>query len=305
MSTDPLSNYRRIVLLLVGLCGPAVASAEKLLRWKLVPHDEIHVEIDQEVKAETSLMGNQANTSARMKIDMNWQVRQVSSDGVAEIQQSIDRFRMRLMAPGHGAIDLDTAAPDPPDAMAQMLMENVRPMVGLKILQEMNNLGEILGVRLSPEAERQLQQDQAGPLKDMFSPEGVKSLMSQSTAVLPEQPVSPGDTWSGSTTTQSPVGDMRMDLNYTYRGTIDFNGRPVERIDVGLQLHLDDPPTVSGIRVELTEQSGEGIMLFDASAGRFVQSRIRQDLTLNTRLGQADNVQKMSTSMQIDFQSGN
>ena len=305
MPTDPQTICRSFILLLACVATPSVVSGEKLLRWNLVPSDVIRVQIDQEVQAETSLMGNEANTSAHMTIDMNWQVRQVSADGVAEIQQSIDRFQMKLVAPGHGPIELDTAAANPSDPMGQMLLENVRPMIGLKILQQMNNRGEILNVRLSPEAEQRLQRDQPGPLQEMFSPEGVKSLMNQSTAVLPEQPVSPGDTWTGSSTTQSPAGDMRMDLSYVYRGTIDFGGRPVERIDVGLQMHLGDSPPAGGVQIELTDQSGEGIMLFDAAVGRFVQSRIRQNLTLNTKLGEANNVQKMSTNMQIDFRSEN
>jgi hypothetical protein len=272
------------------------------------------VAIHQDIEAQVALMGREMKSSASMSLLMNWQVQHVAADSTAEIQQSIDRFCMKMSSPGSETVEIDTANPQAASGMGKMLLDNIQPMIGLKILQQMNSRGEILDVRLSDEAQRQLQSGAgAGELQQVFSADGLKSLMSQSAAVLPEHPVKPGDTWQGTAESPSPAGDLVINLSYLYRGTVPREGRPLEQIDVTLKMDVDQPENGGNPQLRITEQSGSGSMFFDAQAGRFAYTELHQDLTLETTMIPAAakdshpnapvQVQKIATDMRIEFRS--
>ncbi|HEY6565532.1 MAG TPA: DUF6263 family protein, partial [Pirellulaceae bacterium] len=142
-----------------------------------------------------------------------------------------------------------------------------------------------------------------GGLREVFSADGMKAMLSQSAAVLPERPVRPGDTWQGMTETKSPVGTLVMQLDYTYRGAEQRAARSVERIDIAVTMRIADATKENGLEVSVTDQESQGTMYFDAAAGRFVESRLRQRMTLATKMGETSQEQKLKTDMSIQFQT--
>jgi hypothetical protein len=170
----------------------------------------------------------------------------------------------------------------------------------------MTNRGEILDVKLTPDAQAKLAKQPTGAqLKEMFSKEGMKSLLHQAATVLPEKPVKPGDSWKGTTETKSPVGKLVMDMTYTYRGTVMDSGRPLERIDVGMMVRFAKQANEMGLNVSVKEQKNAGALFFDAELGRFVRTEMRQTMTLVTSIGPKEHQQSLDTMLTMKFANAN
>ncbi len=286
------------LLLSVILAGSSEAQGPKLLRWKLKSGDAMDVILQQTVDAEQSIFGNELKSKADMQLDMRWLVRSVSPEEVAEIQQSVEHIRMKMEAPGTGSVEFDSSSAKDLSGMAKVLYDNVQPMIGLHILQRMNSRGEILDVRLSDEAQQKLKA--SGAAQQILAKEDIESMLAQSAAVLPVKPVRPGESWEGATTSKSPLGALAMKMKYTYRGTVQHAGRALDQIDVAIQMQIEEASN-QGMSVAIKEQGSQGSMFFDEVAGRFVESEFSQNLTLQTKIGDAMQEQKLATKMHIQF----
>ena len=280
------------------------ADAQKLLRWKLQAGESLRLTFDQDMIMETSIMGNEIKSTADMAMVLNWNVRQVGSDGVADIVQSIERLHMKMQTPGGDPVEYDSAQPTQPQGLAKTLADSIQPLVGIEFVQRMNDRGEIIDVRLSDRGVAQLATAPAATqLQEIFSKQGMKSLLHQAATVLPEGPVKPGDRWKGVSETKSPVGKLVMDMTYTYRGTEIRDGRPLERIDVEVKVGFGEGPNALGLDVDVKEQQNSGSMYFDVAAGRFTDSVLRQSMTLETAVGEKTHRQKLDTQLRMRFAS--
>lgn len=297
-----LHMFRRPLAILVAITCISAVNADKLLRWKLHPGQTLQVQFIQEMGLETKLLDQPVQTSADMAMQMTWQVQRILPEGVAETKQSIDRVWMAMESPGSPPVSYDSAKSEELQGVAKTLADSIEPMLGIEFLQQMDARGEILDVRLTDAAQQKLAQSPgATDMNDMFSKEGLRSLLSQAATVLPEKAVAPGTQWTGTSETKSPVGNLRMENTYIYRGTETRNGRELERIDVTMQVFFDRTDNSVGLKVDVSDQQNSGTMYFDATAGRFVESTIHQKMTLATAVGQQTYQQKLDTQLRMVF----
>ncbi len=252
----------------------------------------------------TSIMGTELKSAANMGMVLRWNVQGVAADGTADISQSIQRLTMHMENPGGDPIQYDSASQDEPVGLGKTLAQNIQPLVGVEFTQTMSNRGEIVDVTLSPAAKASLAQAPAGAqLTEVFSKEGLKSLLHQAATVLPEAPVQPGDTWQGQSQTKSPVGLLVMNMTYTYRGTQIVDGKPLERIDVAVGVEFGQGPNALGLNVAVKEQQNAGTLYFDAAAGRFTHTELSQNMTLETKIGEKVHRQQLNTQLRMQFAS--
>ena len=305
----PARRFRLLKLTITALVAiafarsiPSEVAAQKVLRWKLQPGQQMQVQFDQDMAVTTSLMGNEMRSEADTGMVLSWDVRQVSSLGVAEIRQSIDRLTMKMHAPGSDPMIYDSAGAVPAEGIVKTLASAMDPLVGVEFTQQMSDRGEVLDVRLSPAAEKQLASAPTGAeLQEIFSREGLKTLLGQAATVLPQGPVQPGDTWTGTSESNSPVGKLHMDLTYTYRGTEIVDGQPLERIDVSVDVQFGKQNNEASLAVAMTGQESHGTMYFDAEAGRFVSTEMRQKMQLETTVGEHVHLQSLQTALRTRF----
>jgi hypothetical protein len=284
------------------LMPTSAVAAEKLLRWKLRPGELIRVTFDQDMKMQTSLLGNEMESAADMAMVMNWDVENVSGQGVAQIKQSIERLRLKMHTPGADPIEYDTAQQEKPQGLASSLANSLAPLIGMEFMQKMSDRGEILDVQLSESAAAALAKEPSGAqLQQIFSHDGLKALLNQTATVLPAEPVTPGDTWTGSSQNKSAVGTMVMEMTYTYCGSELHNGRLLERIDVQMDVSFGAGPNALGLNVDVKEQNNHGSLYFDADAGHFVNTTLQQSMTLETAIGDRVHRQQLSTVMEMTF----
>lgn len=277
---------------------------QKLLRWNLQRNETIQVLLSQKMMTAASIQGTELRSTVDMLMAMKWHVLAVDAHGTAQMSQSIDRMKMTMESPGFETVAYDSATATHATGPTQSIAASIEPLLGVKFIQTMNDRGEIVDLRLSKEAAEALDKVPSGAqLKEMFSQEGLKSLVTQAAAVLPEKPIRPGDTWRGQSETKSPAGNLKMNMRYRYFGTELRQGRPVEKIGVALQLSFVDGANPLGLSVQIKDQDNSGTLYFDSVLGQFVETSLHQNMTLQTKLGNQTHMQKLDMQLRMQFRS--
>jgi len=283
----------RIVLatLAAALWAAAVQPAfgAETLRWKFNPGETLRYTMVQERIQVTKPMAPELKTNQELKTSLNqtvtvnlhWSVKSVSSDGLAELSQTIDRVRTKVEAPG-SSFEFDSDSGKVPEGpIADQLVPLLKAIVAAEFTFKMNGRGELSDIKVPQKLLDALRQ--AGPAATaggMFSDEGLKNLISQSSLTLPEASLDRGKTWTQQTKVPVPMlGTMVMDKTYTFEGP--------DSKDAGLlQILLDnkvtlEPAADSNVAVKITSQEGKGQFSFDAQAGRVVSSRVDDRLQMS------------------------
>jgi len=275
----------RIVLsALAATLGAAAAQpthGAETLRWKFKPGETLRYTMVQETTQGMKAMGQEFKTSLNQTVDLHWSVKNVASDGVAELSQTIDRVRTRVEGPGNSFEFDSQAGKDPEGQIASLLTPMLKALVGAEFTFKMNGRGELSEIKVPQKLLDSLRK--AGPAANasgMFSEEGMKNLISQSSLTLAEGPLEKGKSWTQQAKVPVPMlGTMVMDKTYTFDG-------PSPKDPGLLQILLDtkvtlEPAADSNIAVKITSQKATGEFEFDPQAGRVVSSRVNDKLQMS------------------------
>jgi hypothetical protein len=235
----------------------------------------------QETTQGMKAMGQEFKTSLNQTVDLHWSVKNVASDGVAELSQTIDRVRTKVEGPGNSFEFDSQAGKDPEGQIASLLTPMLKALVGAEFTFKMNGRGELSEIKVPQKLLDSLRK--AGPAANasgMFSEEGMKNLISQSSLTLAEGPLEKGKSWTQQAKVPVPMlGTMVMDKTYTFDG-------PSPREAGLLQISVDtkvtlEPAADSNIAVKITSQQATGEFTFDPQAGRVVSSRVNDKLQMS------------------------
>jgi hypothetical protein len=279
--------FIRIVLwsLTAGLAATAAqpARGSETLRWKFKTGETLRYTMVQEMSQGMKAKGQEIKSSIKQTIDLHWSVKSINSDGVAELSQTIDRIRTKVEAPGPGSsFDYDSQGGKEPEAQnASPLIPLLKAQVGAEFEFKMNGRGELSEIKVPQKLLESLRQ--AGPLADaggMFSEEGLKNMISQSSLMLPEQPLEKGTSWTHQGKVPLPMlGTMMIDKTYTFDGpSLKEAGLDQVLLDTKVSLQ---PAADSNVAVKITAQKGTGEFAFDPQAGRVVSSRVNDKLQMS------------------------
>ena len=285
-----------LCLLVVGIglhLGSDNAKAEKTLRWKLKKGDAFDVEMIQDVNQQMNVQGNDVNITQKMSMYVTWAVVEIGDDSIIQMTQTIDRIVMDMTVPNVGDVKIDTNSKEEPQGIGKMMMDMMKPMVNVKMIQKMNDRGEVLDVEIPEQALAGLN---ANPMmKQFFSGDAFKEMMKKASPALPEEPVTPGYAWSKKSTVKSPVGDMQMSNTFKYEGEVEKEGKKLEKITADVEMEfLGGADNQLGADIKVTEQDNKGAMFFDAEAGRFVESNLEQKMTMKVDVAGQSITQKIT-----------
>jgi Family of unknown function (DUF6263) len=280
----PLALLIRIALsvLAASFCTAAVRPTQgaEPLRWKFQPGETLRYTMVQETTQGMKAMGQDFKTSLNQTVDLHWSVKNVS-DGVAELSQTIDRVRTKVDGPGNSFEFDSQSGKDPEGQIASLLTPMLKALVNAEFTFKMNGRGELSEIKVPQKLLESLRQ--AGPAANaggMFSEEGMKNLISQSSLILAEGPLEKGKSWSQQAKVPVPMlGSMVMNKTYTYDGASPKEaGLDVIVLDTQVTL---EPAADSNIAVKITSQKGTGEFTFDPRAGRVVSSRVNDKLQMS------------------------
>jgi hypothetical protein len=143
----------------------------------------------------------------------------------------------------------------------------------------MTNRGELKDVKVPPKVLDMITKPGAGPSGGMFTEEGLKNMISQSSLMLPEGAIEVGKTWSNPTKVPIPqIGTLVMDKTYTYKGT-EAGSPGVSRITLATDVKIEGAAD-SNVAVKVTSHDGSGEFLFDTDAGRMSSSKVNDKMAM-------------------------
>lgn len=291
-----------VFCLLLGVAAPTRAAAAPLA-WKFVVGDEHHYRLTQKMDTEITLPAGDRKvvTSVEQIVDMTWKVEAVGPNGDAQIVQQVDRLRMNMQAPGQPELDYDTDSDEPPTGFAAMLAPLYQTMLEESLRMTMSPRGEFDKLELPESFATALKNvPGAAMMGELSSDEGFLDMLQKSSLVLPApEDLSPGHQWTTKSAMQNPqLGSVTAESTYRYEGTRKIEGTDYEAFSV--QMKLDFGEDFGGTKLEITNQSSTGEILFDRQAGRLESSQLEQDIDMS--VGAGDQITRQKLRQQIDFQ---
>lgn len=279
--------------------GAAVETRADVLRWKLKPGETLKYTMDQKTVTTMKIAGQEVKTTLSQTINMRWSVDSATPDGGAKLTQVIDRFRTKIDSPTLPfAFDSDDEK-DPEGPIAAAMVPLLRAMIGAKFSMTLAPNGDFTAVRIPESVVGALKN--SGPGGAMFSEDGLKSMLGQSSLSFPDDSLEPGRSWSRRAKIPTPpVGTMSLEKTYTYRGKSPKDPKLVV-IDLATNVAVE-PSADSGASIKITSQKGDGSFLFRPETGRMEKSAVKGLMVMSiSAMGQTlEQTTESDTVMTLD-----
>jgi hypothetical protein len=283
LSAFPAVGVGTMIALFAALAlstGMTSAFGAESIRWKFKAGENVRYQMVQEISQGMKAQGQEFKTSISQTVDLHWNIKSVSGDGVADMSQTIDRVRMKVQGPGPG-FEYDSAAAKPAEGqMAAILTPLLKALVGAEFSCKLSGRGELSDIRVPQKLIESLRN--AGPAAGgMFSEEAMKNLIGQSSLPLPADSVEQGKNWTQQSKVSVPMlGTMIMDKTYTFQGHEAKAAPGVVQIGVNTKVALE-PAADSNVAVKIKSQEGKGEFSFDTQVGRVITSKVNDKLQMS------------------------
>ncbi len=278
-----------VVMVVAFVLAPATASAQKQLRWKFTPGDARDMVINQTINVAVDAGGQNVEMKMTQTMVLRQTVESVENDGSANLTQQFTQIKMKMEGAPGASFDYDSTSDKEPEGPIAAL---IAPIFGAltkgKFESRVTNRGEIVDVKVPQEMVDAASKAGGLPgVAELFTKDGLNQMLKQNAAKFPEQAVKKGDTWQDSMELNNPVlGKQTVKTAYTYLGEETFNERSVDKLSVEMTIEFGEPPANSPAKVKVTNQSGSGVLRFDAETGQMVGSEIDQNMKMEvTALG--------------------
>lgn len=290
ISTRVSAAFRLCVILLLG----GTASALEPLVWKWSQGDSARY---QHTKTMTMSMdagpAGQVSTSRREDTVLAWTVDAVE-DGTAQLSQSTERVVLATEGPMGQSFKYDSSEEEPPAGMAALLAPMFDAMIADPLRVTMAANGAITEVSLTDELAESLKQLPGGGVSDQTIIQTTK----QGSLPFPEKDLEPGDSWTTERELSTPqMGRMKVTTTYVYDGPTEVDGVACEAFTPSAKMESLGAP--QGAELEIVTKESDGKILFDAAAGRLVDSRVAMTLEIRIKLGDEEAVNVVEQATRI------
>lgn len=287
----------RVALTLVVLTWSAGVRADgPVLRWKFTPGEALHYQMNQNAVTEVKANGQNIKTTVTQTLETTWAVQTVDASGGAEMSQSIDRLQTKIESP-FGTFDYDSKSEKQPEGPAiSGIMPILKALIGAKFKYKISASGELSDIQV-PESLLQVVK-QSGPAAGggnagMFSEEGLKNMIRESSLILP--PGSLEKPWTRKKEIPAPpIGTQVVEVTYKYDGTENDQAR----IGMVQKVSLQADPKAE-IDAKIGNQDGKGTFVFDTKSGRIVRSNIAQKVQMIVKVMNTEVEQNQETTTEM------
>lgn len=289
----------------VGLASSPSAQAAEPLRWKFKEGEVVRYTLVQKTETKMKAAGREGGSKVEQISDVRWTVKSVSAEGLAQMTQTIDRVRVTLDAQGQPTFKFDSNTDpkdDPKDGgpIAEQLIPMFRALAGFECSLTMDASGKIDNVKIPQETIDALRGSLLGQATNLFTEEGMKNMISQSSLVFPAGAAAtePGKSWTDQAKVPvSNLGTIVTDKTYTVQGPSKENPKLTE-ITLASKMTIE-PGDNPGVHLDITNQKNEGHFLFDHAAGRIAESHVVADMTQVIMAGNQNLEQTVNNAMDM------
>jgi len=279
------------------------ARAADVLRWKFKAGEKLAYTMDQKTVTTMKHMGQESKMTLSQTISIHWDVKSVTPQGDAQLAQTIDRFQTRIESP-YAMVEFDSNdKKDPEGQIAAMMAPLLRAMVGSEFSMKMKANGEITDVKIPEKLLDTIKK--AGPAAasggGMFSEEGLKTMLTQSSLSFPVESLEKGKGWTQQSKIPTPrLGTIVLDKAYTYQGA-DAKNPKMSIIDLATKMTLN-PEANPEVSIKLTSQSGKGSFSFNTETGHLETSAFKDNMvmTVSAMNQTIDQITETESSMKLN-----
>ncbi|MBA60872.1 MAG: hypothetical protein CMJ76_00760 [Planctomycetaceae bacterium] len=264
---------------------------------KFVQGAESTISLVNKTTVDTKFGENKSKADLTMAMDLHQSVIEVKSDGSAVVIQKLARIKMESTG-GLAGVTLEFDSNDPKeDDQANALSQVLRPLIGAQFEVTYSDRGVVLDVKPPAALVKSRTTNWAVVYQQMFSGESFKSMLSQSSVVLPEKPVSRGTKWKTNFSSAPQAGGAAVTVSYVYDGTVEVDGKQLEKLDVTMVMKLLESKLPDAPRLNIKKQSSSGTMYFDNQTGKMSHSVVKQLMQIEGQIGAMSLLQQTITDV--------
>jgi hypothetical protein len=279
----------KVVALAAALlvAGGSTAQAQKVLRWKFTPGQTVRYVMNQEQSQKIKAGTTPITMTMTMTMNMTQKIESVDARGVASVTQTIDRIQMKMTSPQGIGMEYDSASGKPPEGLAKLMAPMFDAMVKKPFTMKTDPQGKVSDMKLPQGFVESVNKISGNSMGGLFTEEGMQQMTGQGMAVLPEKPVSAGDTWTQQAGMAMPMlGRISVKNTYRYEGTEKRDGKELEKIDHTLKMDISpqkDKP--QPFEIKMTDQKMQGTIYFDNEAGQLVETKTGGTMKMTISVG--------------------
>lgn len=269
-----------LATLMILVASPAFA--QKTFRWKVKAGEKLSAVLEQKSKQTMTIGDRTIEVPTAMTLKMLWEVKDVNEADFVLIQ-TIEQAKLKMTAPGIGDVEYDSASKEEPQGVAAKLSETFKPMLGVPFEQKMNSRGKVLDVKVPEKAFEGIKKNPM--LKSLFSEKTMSEMIGKVSPELPEEAIKAGYSWQQKTENKTPVGSLKMDSKFTYKGEQKVEGKTADVFDVDATMEFGEAPKGPfAPKITLKDQDFEGKIYFDQAAGRIIKTTVKQEFEMDVRV---------------------
>ncbi len=273
----------------------AHAQAQTPLRWKFQTGQTFNYEFSQKNQIKVKTQDNEFASKNDLIVTLTWKVKSVTADGTADISMEMKRVQAMVEA-GPQKLNYDSQAEKQGEGMTKQFHDVYSVAIGPEFTLKIDARGQVLEAKVPEKVTAALQASPFLGVADggsFLSDKGLKNVFAQVVPVLPEKPVSKGDTWSS--IIELPIQPLKLTL--THKSLLaeldDTTAKITSILETSIKPEADSP-----LVLEMKKQEGTGTVSVDTKAGRITGSSIIQ--TIN--LGLTFNDKKIDQTVSINAQ---
>ena len=239
-----------------------------------------HQELTTTTKQTMKVMGQTVEQNQKQTFIVLWTPKEKDKNGNFVVTQKIVGVKMDIDIGGNKIAYDSTNQNQPKNPMTDFFSQLLNKELTFTISPDKMKVESIEGrnefIKSLGDTNPQMQ----SLLKTILSEDALKAMAEPTWWALPEKGVSKGDTWNReSTLNLGPIGTYNTKFDFTYAG----KQSNLDKIDIKTTMKYTAPTDTAGLpfvikRAELKSTEGSGEALFDASKGRFDNTKVNMKL---------------------------
>jgi len=289
-----MKSWQKSGLLLLGMIiSGSTVEAQTTLRFQFKEGDKFGYALEQKMKMSTAIGGKDIENQMDMNMNMSWQVLKANEDGSSQIKMAFTGVKMIADGP-LGKVEVDSKnLKEQTDLIGKTLVPVVKALAGMEVTFTMDPTGDMKDIKIPEKVINDLKNMPGSEsMGDMFSPESLKK-MAHGGLILPKEAITKGKTWSQKTDMKMPMGQMKGDIQFTYEGPVEKDGKKLEKITLKPTITLEAAPK-AGFKMDFKSQEGKGTVYFDNAAGRIQEIDSQMNMEMTMEVNNMNILQKMA-----------
>jgi len=285
-----MSKFLMSSILLLSLSAPAYSQVK--LERKIQEGTTYTASTQTQIEQKLTIAGMDTDTNVDTRAKSKATVGKRDGLGMLRVHEKVESLQVNMSAQGQ-QYTFDSTNPDNKGDSALEFVRDIHKAIAgsvTTIVYDKNN--RVHAVEKDENLFGALPEQAQQLVNGQIDPEQLKKTANEELDKLPTDPVEKGEKWVRTENANFGAGQlMTFQTEYTYQGTIQKDGRTLDKITskiTSVKFDLQDSPLPLKLKgSELKAAESEGTMLFDRELGRFVEStsstRITGDIafTLN------------------------